>query len=962
MENIFYSQLAKVVGDAPARMSNLAGDQWSVWLAGNAARLGVKQAEIEWSGVNDWLALQDGKVSKEGVLEYLDGNGVRVEETVLWDVSESDIDVFLNDESGEGFTRDAAKAYLLQDQENEYITKYGQYTLPGGENYREVLLTLPVQLKSGFVIRQNQEKLTNGENSYELIGPDEKVKTSSKTHELAEKSYFVHYGDKPYRSSHWDQPNVLAHVRVNDRVDADGKKVLFVCEIQSDWGQAGKKNGFAQELGEKETQRRTDAKSKADAILNGRAVTALTYDEYSDFNHWQQEATREVSQNNGAPNAPFVQKTDAWVSLALKRVIKMAVDEGYDKVAFINGEQSAERYDLSRVISKLRWYENEDGTFKIEGDQKDGGIAVDWSGKADKLDEVIGKDVADKIRQGVGERSLESDEKDYTRVGDLSGIDLKVGGEGMKGFYDTLVPNVVKDVLKKLGGGKMEDVGIGRVVQGVLMSDRPYMTQPGFTITEKMREIVMGVGVPLFQDSRGVFDSSTLTVTLLEAADESTFIHESGHFYLEVLGDLAAGPGAPLAIREDMEDVLEWMGVPGGVEGWQQLSMNEKRPFHEQFARGVEAYFMTGEAPVPQLEGMFSRFAKFLSNVYKSVAGLDVELTPKITSVFDRLVCGSSVVDRADVDAIGAGLEAQLSVVDRFPVDVNRAYAGMVANFYGAVAGAAGMSASDLAEKYPLQIRSDVHGLVPGGVGKVATDSVEFKEFFGASKVVGDDETPLRVYHGTRYDFKQFDGYEVPGWFSANAKLSNERYAFGDSEDCGPNVIPVYLSIKNPKVIDGDMDDAGDNGSPLHMQINDSAYVESLIEEGYDGIVVNENGFKTFAAFYPAQIKSVFNRGTWDRGDPAILHQSACVASMPYFAYKPQAVSRIVREGAFSGAVLNVSASGVVTQKINRDGDTVRHDFYALSKPVSVGSVVDIKYVGGVGVVGGKAVSVGVGR
>ena len=44
-----------------------------------------------------------------------------------------------------------------------------------------------------------------------------------------------------FRSSHWDQPNVLAHIRVNDRTDADGKKVLFVEEIQSDWGQAGKK-------------------------------------------------------------------------------------------------------------------------------------------------------------------------------------------------------------------------------------------------------------------------------------------------------------------------------------------------------------------------------------------------------------------------------------------------------------------------------------------------------------------------------------------------------------------------------------------------------------------------------------------------------------------------------------------------------------------------------------------------
>ena len=61
-----------------------------------------------------------------------------------------------------------------------------------------------------------------------------------------------------FKSSHWDQPNVLAHIRLNDRTDADGKRVLFVEEIQSDWGQEGKKKGFAdkkeQELIRKELE------------------------------------------------------------------------------------------------------------------------------------------------------------------------------------------------------------------------------------------------------------------------------------------------------------------------------------------------------------------------------------------------------------------------------------------------------------------------------------------------------------------------------------------------------------------------------------------------------------------------------------------------------------------------------------------------------------------------------------
>lgn len=69
----------------------------------------------------------------------------------------------------------------------------------------------------------------------------------------------------------------------------------------------------------------------------------------------------------------------------------------------------------------------------------------------------------------------------------------------------------------------------------------------------------------------------------------------------------------------------------------------------------------------------------------------------------------------------------------------------------------------------------------------------------------------------------------------------------------------------------------------------------------------------------------------------------------------------VVGEGRFSGAILDVS-EGVVTQKINRDGGTVRHALNSLSGPVVVGSVVDIAYVDGVGVVGGQGVAAGVGR
>jgi DNA (cytosine-5)-methyltransferase 1 len=69
-----------------------------------------------------------------------------------------------------------------------------------------------------------------------------------------------------------------------------------------------------------------------------------------------------------------------------------------------------------------------------------------------------------------------------------------------------------------------------------------------------------------------------------------------------------------------------------------------------------------------------------------------------------------------------------------------------------------------------------------------------------------------------------------------------------------------------------------------------------------------------------------------------------------------------VQAGEFAGPVLDVSLDGVVTQKINRAGDVVRHDAGKLSAPVAKGEVAHIRYVGGVGVVSGRGVGVDVGR
>ena len=81
----FFSQLERAVDGAPIKAA--PAEQWKAWLASNAAKMGVKAEEIQWSGVTDWLALQTGKVTKDAVVQYLANNGVQVTEAVRGDGS-----------------------------------------------------------------------------------------------------------------------------------------------------------------------------------------------------------------------------------------------------------------------------------------------------------------------------------------------------------------------------------------------------------------------------------------------------------------------------------------------------------------------------------------------------------------------------------------------------------------------------------------------------------------------------------------------------------------------------------------------------------------------------------------------------------------------------------------------------------------------------------------------------------
>ena len=128
-------------------------------------------------------------------------------------------------------------------------------------------------------------------------------------------------------------------------------------------------------------------------------------------------------------------------------------------------------------------------------------------------------------------------------------------------------------------------------------------------------------------------------IELFMKSDLSTFLHESGHFYLEVLGDLATAEGATEQIKEDYKTLLDWFGV----ENRDQI----KREHHEQFARGFEAYLMEGKSPSSKLRSAFMRFKVWLTRIYQEVKNLNVTINDKIRGVFDRILATDDEIQAA---------------------------------------------------------------------------------------------------------------------------------------------------------------------------------------------------------------------------------------------------------------------------------------------------------------------------
>ena len=431
----------------------------------------VKKDELQWMGVDDFLK-EKPNVTKQEVQDFIANNRVDVQEVQLGSKGENPYPYSTADEWQSAINRaerarnfDEAERLTSAWEAYEGLgsqTKYQKYTLPGGENYREILMTLPQKpqpLPEGFNVDAYS---VNGVTKYGVYDASGQRYGSGATKDEALQRFSEMHQDKPYKSSHFDEPNILAHIRVNDRVDADGKKMLLIEEIQSDWHQAGRERGYktgkerdpAQV--EKEltitTQKRSRLIDEAAALPDSEMTKFKAMNEEikklgEQATKLDEEWTNLLNKPEGVPDAPF---KDTWYQLALKRVLKHAADNGYERVGLTTGKQQAERFDLSKQVDELLYKKNEDGTYQLSAQAGGRGNMMGEAIPENKLSDYVGKEVASKIADSAGKDiNLGPNNRPKDMWKSLSDVDLQVGGEGMKKYYDEIYPKFLDKYGKK---------------------------------------------------------------------------------------------------------------------------------------------------------------------------------------------------------------------------------------------------------------------------------------------------------------------------------------------------------------------------------------------------------------------------------------------------------------------------------------------------------------------------------
>lgn len=880
---LFFSGLEQVVAERGPRRAPAVD-----WIGFLRSQAGITPAELDWSGALDWLANRTGLVRREQLLGYLHEHAVRIEE-VVYGGGASGADHRIEDllvrldalgftariqgegighierrsdrrvfwpESGQEFrSEDAAQELLVgaplalarelddlvnaanpdTDDRQSDGTHYANWTLPGGRRYREVLLTLPA---AGHHRRRTGVPFADNE-----IGV--------------------------YQSPHWRAPNVLLHLRVTDREDVQGRRTLFVEEIQSDWAQEGRRQGF--ELADFQQRQLTPGSPEAIAALATGAVGDMAVVVDNGFGQPMTQVLRPARPQPLIAPAPFVASSNAWLNLALKRILLIAAQEGYEQVAFISGHQSADRYGQRHQITALSWQRNAAGELSVGVRRKGAATFTHLANLEDgKLADMLGQDLAEQM---VG-----------TDAGQISGLDRTIGGHGLVAFYDRLVPQAACKLLEQLGGGPLAPVRLQFGHQYVVQDDQGHRNtfndrdyafvhaqeeggqvqavelgecdQVGFAVTPYLRDAVLA-GLPLFGSPRAGRGRSVAQSSAQRPAQRAQSARSSAPPGAPFIAQNAAQGSAQSAQSANASAPAHTPSIAQSVA--QRASKSRRRWFKPRASDEVQGY----DGPRPAGVEMFG--GGLLP--HKSVAWLEV-----VSVQHPGRGNGSAAV--AAFEAWAAARGATHVFAEALPASL-----GFWSRMGYEVAGRP-------QPNLRVPIRKALARAQQPFIAQI--DAIER---IARTRVVDQNGRPLLMYHGTKGDFEEFDpkmfgasdaGVAGKGFYCTYNPEEASAYAlngqFGKGEH--PNVRPVYVLLTNPFVITQGRLPDGRHIHEVHqgtvITSKGGAAIRRLAEDGgHDGIVfVRSDGRVGHAvAWRPDQILSAIGyAGAFEHSAAGVRH------------------------------------------------------------------------------------------
>jgi hypothetical protein len=355
----------------------------------------------------------------------------------------------------------------------------GDYQIPGGQNYREILYKLPDDKVEG-VFRPPDGHFPNAENTF-------------------------------------------GSIRATDRT-IDGTPTLFAEEIQSDWAIAGAKRGYKSKIDSNENallvkqyDSLTAERRQIEGIVaTGDDASLVTQNAIQKLNQINAELTQISDRltliRSGVPDNPF---RGNWYKPVINNFLVKAAQEGKGGIGFPVGEIVKDRYNLANVVDRIESSTDRTvyptplrgGPFKTVtidlkpalagANEKQMSLRVDKDGlvrgvNADQYNRFIGKPLTEVVGKGVSEKILSNDSQVMTD------LDLKIGGEGKDKLYDDMLPKHLNEIGKRYGV-QLEKRTIP-FSEGKKKESEVYF----MPITEEMRNDILSEGLPMFKQGGSV--------------------------------------------------------------------------------------------------------------------------------------------------------------------------------------------------------------------------------------------------------------------------------------------------------------------------------------------------------------------------------------------------------------------------------------------------------------------------